>query len=411
MSVLIWGLGAALAADWVMLQGTEPSAGGDETPAAVRAWGFVQPLAEGVVGGEPVTGLSSESLVGFNGERASFNRVGSGDATMGFSIRRARFGFRGVIPGTDRRVNWLVGAEVGQNALTRIDPIVLTDASVTVAVAPGLNVRVGQFKLPLGEEALEMNPIAAEFVSVSSVTGQLLNENPSSGGVYTAGVSGFRDVGVQVFDSFVLGQGSLTYALMVSNGGMGGLDADNAKDLSGRLTWAPFVWGEPEAAIRDELSLYAFWLEGQRSVEGVEARRMRRGAGAQLERHGLHARAEVIQGVGAIELGANPPFPGQPVLVSTDGEAIGLNAFVHHQPGPIGAGLRVDSLWRLTDSPTDLRVFHTVTADLQLQMSPKARVMLDYERRWLSAPGASADAQAIAATMGDRVSLQLVAVF
>ncbi len=409
MSVLIWSLGAALAADWVMLQGTEPAT--TTEPAAVRAWGFVQPLAEAVVGGEPVTGLTTDSLLDFNGERANFNRVGSGDATLGFSIRRARFGFRGTIPGVDGRVNWLLGAEVGQNALTRIDPIVLTDASVTVAVVPGLNVRVGQFKLPLGEEALEMNPIAAEFVSVSNVTGQLLNENPSSGGAYTAGVSGFRDVGIQAFDSFTLGQGSLTYALMLSNGGMGALDTDNAKDLSGRLTWAPFVWGEPDAAIRDELSLYAFWLEGQRDVDGVEARRSRRGAGVQLERQGLHARAEFIQGVGAIELGANPPFPGQPVVVAAEGEAAGLNVFVHHQPGPIGAGLRYDGLWRLVDSPTDLRVFHTITADVQLQMSPKARVMLDYERRWLLAPGASADAKAIAATMGDRVSLQLVAVF
>jgi hypothetical protein len=409
MSVLIWSLGAALAADWVMLQGTE--VGGATEPSAARAWGFVQPLAETIVGGEPVTGLSGESLLDFNGERASFNRVGSGDATLGFSLRRARFGFRGTIPGVDGRVNWLIGAEVGQNALTRIDPIVLTDASVTFAVAPGLHLRAGQFKLPLGEEALEMNPIAAEFVSVSNVTGQLLNENPTSGGVYTAGVSGFRDIGVQAFDSFTLGRGSLTYALMVSNGGMGALDIDNSKDLSGRLTWAPIVWGEPCAAIRDELSLYTFWLEGQREVEGVEARRMRRGAGVQLERHGLHARAEVIQAIGTIELGANPPFPGQPVVVAAEGEAAGLNVFVHHQPGPIGAGLRYDGLWRLYDSPTDLRVFHTVTADLQLQMSPKARVMLDYERRWLLAPEASADAQAIAATMGDRVSLQLVAVF
>lgn len=407
MSVLIWGLGAALAADWVTLQGLET----DADPPAARAWGFVQPLAEGIVGGEPVTGLTGEQLVGYNGERASFNRVGSGDASYGFSLRRARFGFRGAVPGAQGRVNWLIGAELGQNALTRTDPVVLTDASVTVAVFPGVNLRLGQFKLPLGEEALEMNPIAAEFVTISSATGQLLNENPISDGVYTGGVSGFRDVGAEVFDSFVLGRGGLSYALMVSNGGMGALDRDDHKDLSGRLTWAPVIWGEPYAAIRDELSVYVFWLEGQREIDGVEARRMRRGAGAQLERGGLHARAEVIQGVGVIEQGNNPPFPGQPVLVSADGQALGLNVFVHHQPGPIGAGLRYDGLWRLYDSPADLRVSHTVTADLQLQMSPKARVMLDYERRWLLAPGGSADAQAIAATMGDRVSLQLVAVF
>ena len=178
----------AAAADWLMLQGTELAA----DPAPVRPWGFVQALGEGVAFGSPVDGLSAESLQAFNGERASFNRVGTGDATWGLSIRRARAGLRGAIPKTDGRVAWMLAAELGDNQLTRLDPVVLTDASITFSYIPGARIRVGQFKLPLGEEALEMNPLAAEFVNFSSATSQLLLESSSVAGVYTSGASGFR---------------------------------------------------------------------------------------------------------------------------------------------------------------------------------------------------------------------------
>lgn len=397
----------ARAADWLLLQGTEaPDAG------APRPWGFVQALGEGVVGGGPVEGLTSEALAAFDGQVPSFNRVGTGDATYGLSIRRARVGLRGAIPGTDGKVGALLAAELGDNGLTRLDPVVLTDASITVSLLPGARVRIGQFKLPLGEEALEMNPIAAEFINLSTATSGLLLENPSSGGVTTSGSSGFRDLGLSVFDGRALGRGAISYAAMVSNGHMGTLDMDNSKDYSARLSWSPRVWrGGPLDPHRDEWGVYGFWQEGRRDLDGVEVRRSRRGLGAQIEQGGFRARAELIDAVGAIELGASPPFPGQPVAVSADGRATGGAAFVHGERGLWGAGLRYDTLWRLTESPADLRVFQTVTLDLQAELSPRARLMLDYERRWLRAPGGSEDAQTLAAAMGDRVLLQAVAVF
>lgn len=400
-------IATAAAADWLMLQGTEPAA----DPAAVRPWGFVQVLGEGIVAGPAVEGLSSDTMVSFNGERAGFNRVGSADATWGLSIRRARAGLRGAIPKTDGRVAWLMAAELGDNQLTRLEPVVLTDASITFSYIPGARIRVGQFKLPLGEEALEMNPLAAEFVNFSSATSQLLLENPSAAGVYTSGASGFRDLGLQVFDSFAVGRGALAYAAMLSNGRMGTLEADNDKDLTARVSWAPFVWGEAEAVQREELSVFGFWQQGTRTFDGDAFARIRRGGGVQLEKAGWHARIEVIQASGAIEAGSNPPFPGQPVRVEAEGEALGGYAFLHVERGIFGGGLRYDELWRLVDSPVDTRVFRTVTADLQLEPTPRVRLMIDYERRWLSAPDASADAQAIVDTIGDRVSIQSGVVF
>jgi hypothetical protein len=404
---MIFLIATAAAADWLLLQGTES---GPE-PTAVRPWGFVQAVGEGIPFGAPLEGLTSETLAPFNGELASFNHVGPADATWGLSIRRARAGLRGAIPTTQGRVAWLMAAEFGDNQLTRLDPVVLTDASMTFSYIPGARVRIGQFKLPLGEEALEMNPLAAEFVNFSAATSQLLLENPSSSGAYTAGASGFRDVGVQVFDSFAVGHGALSYALMLSNGRMGALDIDNAKDVTARASWAPMVWGSAEAPHREEIGIYGYRQQGARTIEEEDVARIRRGGGVQVEKAGWHARIEAIQGSGAIEAGTNPPFPGQPVVVVAQGEALGGYAYVHYERGLLGGGLRYDELWRQYDSPADLRVFRTATADIQVEITPRARIMLDYELRWLLAPEGSADAQAIAASMGDRVSLQAGVVF
>jgi hypothetical protein len=397
---------AASAADWPLLQGTEPA----DAHEVVRPWGFLHVLGEGIVSGPPPEGLSP-ALSAFEGERASFNRVGPGEATWGLSVRRARAGLRGSIPKTDGRVAWLIAAEFGDNGLTRVDPVVLTDASLTASYVPGVRLRAGQFKLPLGEEALEMNPIAAEFVNVSAATGQLLNENPVAAGAYTGGASGFRDLGVQAFDSFGFGRSELSYALVVSNGRMGALDTDDAKDVTGRVTFTPWVWGERGAVQRDELGAWVFHQQGRRTLDGVEAPRIRQGVGVKLEKAGWQARAELIHASGMVELGASPPFPGQPIVVAAEGEATGGYAYLHYERDHLGGGLRYDELWRSTDSAPDLRVFRTLTADLQVAATPRARLLLDYELRWLAAPDGSPDARALAASLGDRVSLQAAAVF
>lgn len=397
---------AALGADWPMLQGTEP----EGATEVVRPWGFVQAVAEGIVFAKPAEALS-ESLSALEGQRAQFNRVGSGDASWGFALRRVRLGLRGVVPETGAHVSYLVSAELGEGSLTRSDPVVLTDASLTLSYLPGVHLRAGQFKLPLGEEALEMNPSAAEFVNVTAATGQLLLESPVEGGAYTGGASGYRDVGIEAFDSAALGKGELSYALMLSNGQMGSLDIDDAKDVTARLAITPWIRGQRRSPQREELGVYVFWQQGEREIDGQRAPRVREGGGVKLERSGLHARAEVIAAQGVVELGPNPPFPGQPVEVSLHGQAIGGYGYVHYQPGLFGAGLRYDELHKGLESAEALRVSRTLTLDAQLQLSSRARVLLDYEIRRLVAPSGSPDAKIIAGTMGDRISLQAAAIF
>jgi hypothetical protein len=285
----------------------------------------------------------------------------------------------------------------------------MTDASATFSYVPGVRLRAGQFKLPLGEEALEMNPMAAEFVNVSAATAQLLLESPVTAGAYTAGTSGFRDLGVQAFDTFAVGPGEVSYALMVSNGRMGAFELDDAKDVTGRIMVVPRVWGERGALARDEVGVWVFHQQGRRTLDGVDASRIRQGVGAKLERSGFEARAEVIHASGMVE--SPPTFQGQPVSVAPEGRATGGYAYVHYGRGHAAGGLRYDELWRGTDVEADLRVFRALTADAQVVVSPRARLMLDYELRWLAAPDGSADARRIAATQGDRVSLQAAVVF
>lgn len=406
---MYWWMFAARAnaADWVLLQGTEVP----DAQEIVRPWGLLQANAEAFVSGEAVTGLSP-ALEPFEGERAVFNRIGgASDATWGLSVRRARLGLRGVVPGADRRVSYMISAEYGDGQLTRSDAVVLTDASVTFRAAPGAHVRLGQFKLPLGEEALESNPIAAEFINFTAATAQLLLENPVADGVYTGGASAFRDVGVQVFDAVPIGRASLSYALMVSNGGMGTLEVTNPKDITGRLAFSPVVWGDRYATHRDEVGLWVFHQQGQRSLDDGDARRVRQGVGAKLERDGWQVRGEWIRAAGALELGPNPPFPGEALRVAPDGRAWGGYTYVHYERGHAAVGLRYDALHRSTESDPDLRVFRTLTADVQLVVSPRARLFLDYELRRLGAPYGSDDARAIASTMGDRLSAQATVVF
>jgi hypothetical protein len=404
--IFAWWLSAALAADWPMLQGTEPG----PQPAAIRPWGFLQALAEGVVFGSPLGPVDDPALAPFVGERPLFNRVGSGDATWGFTVRRVRMGLRGAIPKTDGRISWIVGIEAGDNGITRTSPVVLTDASVTVSYIPGLRLRVGQFKLPLGEEALENNPSAADFINPTAATNQLLLENPVADGAYLSGAGAFRDIGVEAFYTFPSPVGHWSYALMLSNGRMGVFENDDRKDLTHRLGWT-WVWGDPDDAERDEVGVYAFWQQGERLVDGDEVMRIRRGGGIKLQRLGWQARVELVQGRGAIELGPDPPFPGAPISVLPDAAGVGGHALLHYTRGPAGGGVRYDELWRGTDDPDVLRVFRTLAFDAQLRVAGRFRLLVDYELRWMDAPKGSDDARALARTLGDRVGIQAAVSF
>lgn len=79
--------------------------------------------------------------------------------------------------------------------------------------------------------------------------------------------------------------------------------------------------------------------------------------------------------------------------------------------GKLLVGARYDELHRQLGQGPALRVLRTITGALEWDFTPRAKVMLNYEKRFLGAPGASADAQTIADTISDRVLAQATVVF
>src|SRR5690606_7849867 len=106
-----------------------------------RPFGAVQVTGEGVLAA-PVRGLSP-ALASFDGRRAAFNVVSPDGASWGISVRRARPGLRGAIPGTGGRASYYLLAELGTAPIARDGPT-LADAAITLSYVPGARIRFGQ---------------------------------------------------------------------------------------------------------------------------------------------------------------------------------------------------------------------------------------------------------------------------
>ena len=254
----------------------------------------------------------------------------------------------------------------------------------------------------------------------------LLLESPVEDGHYTGGASGLRDVGLMAWGHQDIGEGGLSYALMFSNGRMGGLDVDDAKDLTGRLRATLWGQGDRRDPHRDELALVGWWQEGSRMVpvgagldeeELEEARRrMRRGAGLNLQLHGLHVRSELIDAEGVIDAGYRLPFAGQDVVILPYGRGRSTNTFVHYtaevgEHWHLGGGVRYDRYHRYHERPTDERLYQTTTLNTTFGYGARVHLHLDYELRGIEAPHGSAQTERLLATMGDRVAGELVISF
>ncbi len=399
--------GRSRAADWPIALGTEE--GTPDQP--FRPIGFVQIVGEGSSGAR-VSGLESKALSRFNGARPTFNSVGDSDSSLGLYVRRARFGLRGSVPKTNQGITYFITTEFGTVALNRGTTARLVDGSITFSLIPGARVRVGQFKLPTMDETVEANPISAEFINLSNVALGLMLENKVEKGAYVGGAYGFRDVGVQVFDTFQRRNIALAYAFMVSNGRFGGVDDDNYKDVTARVTASWVFSGKPSDPHRQELSLFAWGQHGSRAFGERRYERVREGIGVHLEKEPIRVRAELVYGSGMLVLGPNPPFAGEPIAVAPEGRALG--GYVQARVrlfGRLLVALRYDQLHRQLDQGPALRVLRTLTPALEWDFTPRAKLMLNYEKRWLGAPHANADAQRIVETVADRVLLQATVTF
>ncbi|HZW24546.1 MAG TPA: hypothetical protein VFF26_03600 [Gallionella sp.] len=414
---------SAQATNWVQLQGGEAP----DAPA-FRYFGFIQPTYTRI-DAQPVTTLQGAAAV-HNGKYSALNLNWPNlESPQQFQILRAGLGARGRL--TDE-INYLVALDAGQNGTTYYSDVVLTDASLTFSFIPGARVRAGLFKLPTSEEALMAVNTSAPYVYNSNAVLYLLVGLPvqSAGAVdpagasaanLTSGFSGYRDWGVQVYDTFNRGQWEYSYAAMLSNGDSIDRmwDSDGRKDLTLRFQ-ASYLFASQGAKSRgpnrEDFSAYVWRQDGSRLFGTQQYAMVREGVGLKYLQGDYRASAEYLRAAGMMVGGQTPPFVGQPFVVGVNEKAGGwyLEGGWHFLP-QWEVDLRYDYLDFMKQTAANEREFATTTLGLQYFFNPATHVIFNYEWRSMkvSTPAAIAagparnNAQTIAANLGDRASVQL----
>ncbi|MDD5405266.1 MAG: porin [Sulfuricella sp.] len=450
---------ASFATNWFQLQNNEqPGA------APYKFWGFIQPtythIESNTVTGIPATVVSPVNganvavpagLRAYNGQTALFNLVGPDlEHSDQLQMFRARPGVRGVIPGTDEKINYFLLGEIGNNGLTRERPAVFSDATATFNHIPGARIRVGLGRLPLGEEAMQGVQLM-DYINFTTVTEQLLNERfvepyanasrthaavvgaPLAMSQLNGAFGGYRDVGVEVYDWFNRGRWEYAYAVMVSRANGTSFSDDlnpGNHDVTARVQAAYVFQGSGPK--REDVTAYAWHQEGKRAFGGTDYARIREGVGAKYLRHGLRMSGEYIRAKGMIYVAPTPQFndigapafePVDYVALDSSNKAEGYYLDVGWKFSPQWeVDLRYDELSKMTNSAYDERKTSTWTMGAQYFYSPKLRFVLNYEIRDIEVVHPEAQltngqkiqgtaAAAIGSSIGNRISAQLTWAF
>lgn len=430
------------AADWISIQGLEPA-----NAPAYKIWGFLQPTYT-YIRASPIQGLQG-GISGYNGQQQIPNLVGPDlEHTQNVQLQRARLGVRGILP-IDDRINYFVLLEAGRNGITRQQSVVLSDASMTFSYIPGMHIRAGLFKLPTGEEALSPVHVDYNYINFTNVTDGLLNERdltPKAGTVpaglagssVMGSLSGFRDIGIEAFNTFRKNRWEFGYAVMVSNGNNINFITDNnhSMDLTARFQTSYIFNGAGPG--RQDINAFIWRQEGKRTFSSVDYDRIREGLGFKYLKDNLRFSGEAMKGSGMIYNGPNPPFndiagantpaPIDTVALQDYNKADGwyLEGGYKFMPN-WRANLKYDVYHRLTNAEqaANQRNFKTWTLGGEYLMSKTTRFALTYEFRKAEVPnvgaikgaGATTTAQAqsnaltIADNLGDRISLQMTYIY
>lgn len=424
----------AQAANWLILQGTEPAG------AAPRAkvWGFIQTqYQKDTSDPNGAGGYIPPKLVGPNLTSQS-----------AFNVNRARIGVRGTGFPLDSKVNYFILMEMGNNAITYPGNAFakVSDASITLNHIKGARIRMGLFKTPGFEEGLQAIHVF-DYINFTTLGNQLLLErvpestykanysgtttlpmDTSAGGLnqFTKSVAAFRDVGIQVFDAFDMGNNwEASYALMVGNGnGLNFSDNDNKKDTYAYFSVEKIYGGKGPR--RQGLKMFAWTQKGKRLLDQTNDAthnptyfdRKRSGVGVKYLKGQFRATAEYATGKGMIWVGPDKPEfdqngPGANGANGADGKGKGwyieggwyipktnweldLRYDVYNRlvddPGPAGganAGKSFESEWK------------TFTFGVQYHFNKKTRITFNASRRdvetpaWASGTGPNAEMDGI----------------
>jgi hypothetical protein len=446
---------SAFGANWLTLQGTEPE--GAEQLAKV--WGFVQvQYQDDSSDPNGAGGFIPPKLINADFESQSQ-----------FNVNRARIGVRGVAMPIDQKINYFLLLEMGNNGITEPGDSFTkaTDASVTLNHLDGARFRMGLFKYPGAEEGLQAIHVF-DYINFTWVTAQMLLERfpnrnytsniapqslpaatPLNG--YENGVGAFRDVGVQMFDWFNVGNNwELSYAVMVGNGnGLNFGDNDDNKDTYVYASAEKIFGGKGPR--RQGLKFFAWSQSGKRTADlsadtcingnafpacgpggsgristihnPVEYDRDRMGFGFKYLRKGWRATAEYMEGEGMIwQAPHNPSFgigPGQGNPASPAGngafaEAVGyyVEGGYRFQNSKWELDVRYDQYNRLDGNQFQID-FERTTLGAQYFFNPRVRLALNYEIREGNAPnfppgvGPNGNVDGI----DNRIALQITAIW
>lgn len=404
---------SAHAADWLMLQGTSPA-----NAPAVKLWGFIQPTYQQDFSDANAQGLYvPPKLIGPNLDDQS-----------AFNILRARIGVRGRLSPHSNDIDYFLLTELGNNGITNggrygsYSPW-LTDASITLNYIKGARVRLGLFKTPGAEEALQ-GIQSFTYINFTNVTNQLLNERfPSIGesnikpqptpnanmNGFSKPVGAFRDTGVEVFDTFKSGNWEHSYAVMLGNGnGLGMSDNNGSKDYY--LYWSSaYVFNKKVKGIfRPDMKFFAWYQGGKRTNAynvSQEQNRKRYGAGVTYRKRSFHATGEYMWGQGMIFQGAQNP---QGIFNNSRSNGGYVEGGWDIPSTPWELDLRYDTYIRNKGLPIEA-TFRSMTAGVQYHFTKLDRVTLNYAFNDFSSHAAGINKQL--AGVNGRLSLQVTVVF
>jgi hypothetical protein len=394
----------ANAANWLMLQGTEP----ESAAPRVKVWGFIQAQYQkdnsdkctDATCGPAADGYIPPKLIGPNlNDQQAFN------------INRARIGLRGQGMPLDGKVNYFLLAELGNNGITAANDgsTNITDASITLNHFDGARVRLGLFKTPGFEEGLQAIHVF-DYVNFTTVGNQLMLERrPAPGDVfkipqstpnadmsaYSTPVGAFRDVGIQIFDAFRDGDWEHSYAIMMGNGN--GLNfGDNDDNKETYVYWSSEKIFGGKGPRREGMKIFAWHQDGTRTNvydKTEEQDRTRAGIGVKYLKKPFRVTAEYLSGEGMIFQGQHRPGPNPPATVANfngtfnDLEAEGYYLdFGYYVPGTKWeVDVRYDSYTRdeghQNSVAGDESTFDTITLGAQYHINKKTRINMEYADR------------------------------
>lgn len=451
------------AANWLMLQGTEP----EGVAPRAKLWGFVQPTYSQTDGSTVAAGAWKDS--NFQPNMIAPDLKTNKD----FYLQRARFAVRGNNLPLDSKINYFLMAEMGNNGITTQSgsAVALTDASVTLNHIPHARVRVGQFKTPMSEEVYQ-GIMVMDYINFTNMANQQLIErffatdgqaaciegntglapNSSSayfehcsdGNQFIGSVGAARDIGVQLFDTFKVSDWEHSYSLMYGNGnGINRGDNDDNKDLY--LYWSSekLFGGNAKGPWREGWKLYAWNINGTRTLldsaalntgSRVEEEYDRKitGVGTTFRKGKYRAAAEYITFDGMIFNGSTGgAIPGD-LNTQAVGGALDAGArtslfnvlpeekadgwyldFGYKVMPKLELDLRYDLYNRGTEVDANERTYETTTLGAQWFFNKKTRFIINYEIRNQDAPNlpSTHNANKIADELDNRLSMQIYAMF